>query len=782
MNRSSVAQLRRFWREDGVFLALMLALFALRFWPAFAHGQLYAPFQDNVWLYGPLFSRASEIALTGNFPYWLDTVLGGFPLYQTPHFSATYPFYFFGLLNYGKALEVLYTLSYVTCFHVLILYLNLYVLLRVAGAGGLASLCGATIGLVSGNTEVSAHWIVIAAAWSWFPLFVAGTIRLLRAPLSFGSIALFSLSAALICTANPAQPVIQSAFVCALFFAAAVVWRWLKDGVVTAGRLLLGLGVSATIAFGLAAVAFVPMVLATGAMIRHLGSNSHIIGHASIPWERFNEHQLAAKDFTHLIFDSSDLHVIGGIYVGPLALLGILLCVVFYRRADILTRFLLLMFGAIAFYFLLAGFGTHFGLAYVHFHLPLLNRIREAGRYLAVFTILTAFLAGLGLQAIMDVASRKFELKGKWSWYFWIATGLGLLIFVLALAFDRHEKTTSWLVLAVLPLAWMLWPTSSRRERFAGSGLLLLTCLASVLSPPGTQPFWVSEYLRADNLKSHRVLRRVAQLPGIADYRVVVLDSAFRPPEWGSNASYYGIRTFYLNCTPVPDDQFREMFGEREVNFRELRGTKYFICGQDSIPFDPKARLLFTESGYRVYEAPDPMELYTLVHKAIPFSNKDSFRKELAAGFDYHRVAAVEKSKEQIIPPLLRALDQSIPSAPMSQDLLEPVFRTPNVISVQANSPQPALLILNERWSNDWHARVNSQAVKVLRVNFTQPAVVLPPGRHYVEFEFKPTLFWNLLILQRATFLLLVVVGVWKLLRAWPLSSNSRRPRAAGTV
>ena len=46
----------------------MLALFALRFWPAFAHGELYAPFRDNIWLYGPLFSRASEIALTGNFP------------------------------------------------------------------------------------------------------------------------------------------------------------------------------------------------------------------------------------------------------------------------------------------------------------------------------------------------------------------------------------------------------------------------------------------------------------------------------------------------------------------------------------------------------------------------------------------------------------------------------------------------------------------------------------------------------------------------------------------
>lgn len=781
MNRSSVAQVRRFWREDGVFLALMLALFALRFWPAFAHGQLYAPFQDNVWLYGPLFSRASEIALSGNFPYWLDTVLGGFPLYQTPHFSATYPFYFFGLLNYGKALEVLYTLSYVTCFQTLILYLNLYVLLRVAGLGGLASLCGATVGLVSGNTDVSAQWIAIAAAWSWFPLLVAGMIRLLRAPLSFGSIALFSLSAALMCAANPAQPVIQSAFCCGIFFIIAVCWQWRKDGIAAVGRLLAGLGISGVIAFCLTAVAFVPVVLATGGMIRH-GPRVPIIGHASIPWDSFNVMQLRPSALSHLLFDSSDLRVLGGLYVGPLALLGVILCVIAYRRGDAFARFLLLTFGAIALYFLLAGFGTYFGLAYLHFHIPLLNRIREAGRYLAIFTMLTALLAGLGLQVIMDVASRKLELKGGWRRYFWIATVVGLLIFIVALAFDRHEKITGWLVLAVMPLAWVLWPVSSRREWLAASGLLLLACFASVLSPPGMQPFWVSEYLRADNLRSHRVLRRIAQLPNIRDYRVVVLDSEFHPVNWGSNASYYGIRTFYLNCTPVPYDQFREMFPEWEVNLRMLRGTKYFICGQDSMPFDPKARLLFTESGYRVYEASDPMELYTLVHKVIPFVTEDSFRSKLAAGFDYRRVAAIEKSTEQIIPPLLRGNEQSIPGAPISEDLVEPIFHTPNVFGVQANSPQPGVLILNERWSNDWHARVNFRPAKVLRANFTQPAVVLPAGRNYVEFEFKPALFWNLLILQRATFLLLVVVGVWKLLRARLLISNSQRPHSAGTV
>jgi hypothetical protein len=35
--------------------------------------------------------------------------------------------------------------------------------------------------------------------------------------LSYGSIGLFSLTGGLICTASPAQPVIQSAFVCAIF-------------------------------------------------------------------------------------------------------------------------------------------------------------------------------------------------------------------------------------------------------------------------------------------------------------------------------------------------------------------------------------------------------------------------------------------------------------------------------------------------------------------------------------------------------------------------------------
>jgi hypothetical protein len=106
------------------------------------------------------------------------------------------------------------------------------------------------------------------------------------------------------------------------------------------------------------------------------------------------------------------------------------------------------------------------------------------------------------------------------------------------------------------------------------------------------------------------------------------------------------------------------------------------------------------------------MEQYALVHKTIPFANEDSFRKELAAEFDYHRVAAVEKSKGQTITPALRAIQKTNADAPKPEDLVEPIFHAQNVISVQAYSTKPGLLILNERWSKDWHARVNSQPAK----------------------------------------------------------------------
>jgi len=765
MFKPSESRIVGIWREDGIFVLLMSVLFALRYWPAFAHGQLYAPFQDNVWLYGPLFSRESEIALTGNFPYWIDTLLRGFPIYQNPDHSPTYPFYFFGLINYGKALQVLYTLSYLTCFHNFILYLNLYVMARVAGAKGLAALCGATVGLVSGNTEVYSQWITLAASWSWFPLLVAGMIRLVQAPLSFGGIVLFAVPAALICTASPSQPVIQSAFVGTIFFAAAVIWRWRRDGIGTARRLFVGVFISVLIAFCLCAVALLPMFLAGQEMIRFVGNHPPVIGHASIAWESFNDYQLRPCFLPHVLFDSSDPQAgPGGLYVGPLGVFGMLLCVIAYRRRDAIQRFLIITFGLLALYFLITSFGTHFGLAYLHFRIPLVNLIREATRYLVIFTTFAAVLAALGFLSLVETVTENVCPMRPWYRSVNTMIAIGLLIFLTAVVID-HRRISGWLVLVIVPLGAVLVPAASRQTLAVGSGLLLLAALASILAPPGTQPFFVSEYLRPDNLIVHRVLQRVSQLPDIAKYRVAILEGSHEARRLWNNASFYGIRTFYFNFTVLPRAQLHEMFDEQAVNLRKLHGAKYFVCADGAKPFDPNARLLFTESSYGVYEVKDAMEQYTLLHAVRSFPGVVPFRAQVAEGFDYRYIAALKTSTKKSGSPLLRAMESTDSVLSVSEDFVEPIAGTANHFAVLTNSSRPGVLILNERWSKDWHATVNSEPAQVLRANFTQPAVVLGAGRNYVEFDYKPVLFWWLLMLQRATFLLLAIYAIGTLLR-----------------
>jgi hypothetical protein len=509
-------------------------------------------------------------------------------------------------------------------------------------------------------------------------------------------------------------------------------------------------------------VAFVPMTLATDEMIRAVGNQS-ITGHASIPWESFNVSQLAPHQLGHLLFDSSNARVLGGIYVGPLALLGVLLCVLAYQRSDSFGRFLLLTSAILALYFLLAGFGTHFGIAYLHFHVPLLNRIREAARYLVIFTTLIALLCGIGFQILIDLTRGRITLTRRWRYYLYAAVALSAAVFVAAVIVDR-TRMSGWAVLLILPLAILLVPATSAYERLAYVGLVLLACVASVLSPPGTLPFWVSEYLQAENLASHRVLARLAQIPDVRDYRVVIIDPKLTPRNWANNASFYGIKSFYVMFTPVPLQQFNEMFDER-VNLRKLRGAKYFIYPEGQRPADAKASLLFSESGYNVYEAPGAMPPFKLVHAAKLFNEANAFYSALENGFDYQDVAALPKaSLRQSSPFPLRALAREADPITPAGELVVPIFRTSNVIAVASHSTEPGLLILNERWTRDWHARVDSRTVPVLQANFIQPAVALPAGRHYVEFEYKPMLFWYLLIIQRLTFSVLMLLLILKLI------------------
>ena len=67
-----------------------------------------------------------------------------------------------------------------------------------------------------------------------------------------------------------------------------------------------------------------PMYLATGEMIRHIGAGAAVIGHAHIPWENFNLHQLSLSQAIGIVIRPTWIDIVGSPYVGPLGVIGTL--------------------------------------------------------------------------------------------------------------------------------------------------------------------------------------------------------------------------------------------------------------------------------------------------------------------------------------------------------------------------------------------------------------------------------------------------------------------------
>jgi hypothetical protein len=85
--------------SDSFVILALVTTFVLCFAPFPASRLLWAPYLDSVHVYGPIFSEVSRLALSGTVPYYLPSIGTGFPIFEGPHLSILYPFYFFGF-NY----------------------------------------------------------------------------------------------------------------------------------------------------------------------------------------------------------------------------------------------------------------------------------------------------------------------------------------------------------------------------------------------------------------------------------------------------------------------------------------------------------------------------------------------------------------------------------------------------------------------------------------------------------------------------------------------------------
>jgi hypothetical protein len=68
---------------------------------------------------------------------------------------------------------------------------------------------------------------------------------------------------------------------------------------------------------------------------------------------------------------------------------------------------------------------------------------------------------------------------------------------------------------------------------------------------------------------------------------------------------------------------------------------------------------------------------------------------------------------------------------------VEFVSYAPKLLRLQSDAISPCVLLLNDRFNPDWKVRVDGKPERLLRCNFLMRGVLLSPGRHAIEFEFR---------------------------------------------
>jgi hypothetical protein len=628
--------------------------------------------------------------------------------------------------------------------------------------------------MLARNTELYASWITITASYAWLPLVLAGGVLLLRFPGKARGILVFSIAAGLLALASASQPVIHAALSSLILFAAGIGWMCLQKQFADIWRLTWSLVLCSGIAFGLAGAAILPMYIATGGMIRHVGAGATVIGHSPIPWKSFNLFQLSPSQAAGIIIRPSWISIVGSPYVGPLGVMGTLLAAFYFRRLDSFLRMLVLGFGAVALYGLLSGFGTNLGLAYLNFHLPFINRIREAGRHLVLFVIGVSFLSGIGYSLLAQCLERYKEHRNGRPL---IVPAVLTLIFFGIILWEvvwnsQGRSLTGFWMLALAPLLFVLGRISNlyRYKDLALAGLLV--SIAAVVIPVRGIPLSQSEFSKPLNLLSLRVLQRVGSEGDVRDYRVDYRDAVFDNKFWAMNGSYYGIKTFYNQLTPQPYAQFRFMLLATVPHLREMMGARYVLCGPGNSPLDPDAKQISEIEGYRLYENPSPMGRLTLVHRvADHINNQAAFVQVIGKGFNYLSEAYVSPNDFKKVSAFLRNSQSVSPD----QEHIFKIVDQPNRSYSTVECDSASLLVLNEWFTPAWKARVNGKKQSALRVNQWQTGVLLPAGKNRVEFEYSPTLFRALTALNRITILLLLVFMILALIRK---ARNTKRADA----
>lgn len=440
--------------------------------------------------------------------------------------------------------------------------------------------------------------------------------------------------------------------------------------------------------------------------IRWVGAPDAVAWNQPVPYSVHSEFSLQASSLLGVLLPGDYRHekAFIGLTAGSLALLALALG---WRRRSVR------LFAAVALGGLLFSLGRDVVFHGVLYSLvPMIEKAREPGRAIFLFHFGIAALIACGLDGL-----RSGEI-----WLRRVAGGLAMLgslllilCFGIALAnkfqvtFDDRVVLTGFVALLLAGLFFGVY-----RGHLSRSGMAV--CLLGLLLIElgyGASPA-MSEKARAGTLNKLKLAGDVAaflrQQPG--HFRVEVDDQEI-PYNFGD---WQGLEDMGGYLASVPVNVWRMgALADRTV----LYGVAYTVTKKP--PTSAQELVYGSPSGLKVYRNPRAFPRVWTVHQAVSIGADGSVDRSL----DLRKTAFVTGPA-----PVLQ-------TCPGDDEVRIVEYRSSHV-AIEADMKCTGMLVLSDNEYPGWRATVDGRAAEILPAYLSMRGVVVPPGRHRIEMDYRP--------------------------------------------
>lgn len=663
-------------------------------------------------------------------PLWNPYMFAGMPFLADIQTQVFYPInWLLAFISNSNQIDVFWLVELKCILHILLGAIGFYLLMREMKLSHYSGIVSGIIFGFSGFMVMHIIHLTLISTFAWFPLILLFFYRTLsHRRLSDAAGAAIALGLANL--AGHPQMTLHIVYALAFFFLTFLIFNWRNERIILLSRHLPLFFFIIFFGFALSAAAYLPAYRYSLYTVRERMTYIESAETSLPPW--FLITILIPKFFGSIAGGTVETVPFWGeqtpytywetcFYTGVTSLVLAGVGLLFSRNRLRWSFFLLAI---IALLLALGKFTPVYRLAFTT--LPGFNRFRIPARFVDLFVVAVAFLAGLGMEVFLNLRKPNPRILLPGLYFLFQGAVIMLLLITGALRkffpllenpifFANSVRQTAIMLVFLLAVLTLLW-FSARDPKRNKICALVLTALAffdlyifgKKFSLGTTSP---------EQFYPHRLL--ISQL---------ATESKSEP--FRINARSGSNMIFQRNEGLLWDLELLEGYTPLKlvdyVNFdipvhrrNDLLNVKYYIQ-VDSI--HNTLRLALNSSSLpRVW----------LVDSCIVLGDRKAILALLAdSNFDYHRAVILEK--EPVPAPH---------SAPDSTALgsVNITRRTPDLMKLEVENHRPAILTFSEIYYPEWKARVNGKPAEIMRANYCLRAIALPAGKHNVTIWYDRT-------------------------------------------